>query len=165
MLGSAVEDVSSWVWLGAGIVAVVTGIYGAARWIKLQLAEQDARAKAQFRDAVTETVGPLLEPIREDLGHVHECVERIGKDAVANAQAAVAAAVDAKDAAAAAAVAAEGAKTAASEARLAVAAHAVSMEDHIAADAESFAEQHDWQQHADVALRNIQQAQHPPDRP
>ena len=150
MIGAVVDQVSAWVWLGAGVVAVLTGIYSAARWFK-----------TQFRDAVTETVGPLLDPIRVDLGHVHDCVERIGKDAVANAQAATTAAIDAKTAASAAALAAEGAKTAASEARAAVAAHAVSMEEHIAADAESFEQNHEWQSSAGEALRDIQRHQHP----
>ena len=134
MLGSAVEDVSSWVWLGAGIVAVFTGIYGAARWFK-----------AQFRNAVTETVGPLLEPIREDLGHVHDCVERIGTDAVRNAQAATTAALEAK--------------TAALDAKAAVAGHAELMEEHTRQDNASFAAIGEWRDRTDATLQSIQDAQ------
>ena len=127
-MGTLVSTAGSWVWLCAGLCTVIGGVFVAGRWIKAQLAAQDARAKSQFTASVTEVVVPLLEPIREDLGHVHDCLERIGADAISNAQAAVTAANDAKAAAAAAAVAAD-------DARSAVTAHAAAMEEHIAADA------------------------------
>jgi len=143
LLGGFIDDIGPWAQLAVALIAIITGVGLGGRWLH-----------NQFRDSVSEIVEPRFQAITTSLEHVHECVERMGETAVANAQAAALAAGDAKTAARAAA-------WAATEARAAVTAHAVAMEEHIAADAESFEQQHEWQSHADVALRNIQQGQAP----
>lgn len=128
-MGALVDDISAWVWLLAGVVAVIGGIYGASKWFK-----------AQFRHAVTDTVTPLLGPISADINHLHDCLEALGADAIANAKDAAAAANEARDAAA--------------DAKALVDQHTVD-------DNANFAMIQEWRDQTDLVLRNIQQAQTP----
>jgi len=94
-------------------------------------------------DAVEEKFNEKLEPVNIKLDHLHDCVERVGGEAAANAKEAVTAVKD----------------------------HASKMQEHINADAVAFEEaQHwrlttlkEWQDSVDVSLSNIQNAQAPHD--
>ncbi len=134
MMGALVDTISTWVWLAAGLVAICGGMYGASKWFK-----------TQFRDAVSEVVAPMIAPVNDKLEHLHDCVERVGSDAVRNA--------------AAAAAAAREAVTAATEAQAVVKAHADDWADHTAQDAVEFGQITDWRAEVDVTLEQIQQTQ------
>ena len=69
-MGSLVETVSAWVWVGAGLVAIIAGIYGGVKW-----------ARKQLRDAVVDDVKPMIDGLHACLDtHAQTMEEHIRTD-------------------------------------------------------------------------------------
>ncbi len=78
-MSALVDTISAWVWIAAGCVAIIAGIYGAVKW-----------ARKQLKDVVVTDIQPSLE-------HLHDCVERITAAVATQADAAVDAAAKAQE--------------------------------------------------------------------
>ena len=159
MVADLVAEWGKWVGLIVGLMTIVAGIYAGVKW-----------ARAQLRSIILEDVTPRLDEQDKvladqdvSLKHLHDCVETVGREAVAHAKTAATAADGAAEAATKAETAAAAASEASTKAEAAITAHFAVVEDHIQQDNVWFGEIKEWRDRADIALRNIQQATIPPD--
>ena len=145
------EYVPDWLLAIVGICTAMTAIAALARkpplswfgqwvgWVFRRIIGEPIATwtDRHFRESVMPIIEEALDPINAQLVHTHDCLERVGTEAVEHAQVAA---------------------VAAQEAKVAVDANSLKMDEHIISDAGAFAEIKEWRDKVDIDLRNIQQA-------